>query len=110
MRKSSDGKKNLLFVLNMTPLARPDYRCGVPVKTSYKLILNSMDPKYGGTAPISKKTYKAVEDECDNRPYSIAYDLPAYGCAVFEFDYVEDKPKKAAKKTTKKKAAKKTEE
>ena len=110
MRKSSDGKKNLLFVLNMTPLARPDYRCGVPVKTNYKLILNSMDPKFGGTAPISKKTYKAVEGECDNRPYSIAYDLPAYGCAVFEFDYVEDKPKKAAKKTTKKKAAKKAEE
>ena len=110
MRKSSDGKKNLLFVLNMTPLARPDYRCGVPVKTNYKLILNSMDPKFGGTAPISKKTYKAVEGECDNRPYSIAYDLPAYGCAVFEFDYVEDKPKKAAKKTTKKKTAKKAEE
>jgi 1,4-alpha-glucan branching enzyme len=110
MRKSSDGKKNLLFVLNMTPLARPDYRCGVPVKTNYKLILNSMDPKFGGTAPISKKTYNAVEGECDNRPYSIAYDLPAYGCAVFEFDYVEDKPKKAAKKTTKKKAAKKAEE
>ena len=105
MRKSSDGKKNLLFVLNMTPMARPDYRCGVPVLGNYKLVMNSMDPKYGGDAPRSKKTYKAVEGECDKRDYSIAYDLPAYGCAIFEFDYVTDEPKKV----TKKKAAKKAE-
>ena len=60
MRKDPEGKKNLLFVLNMTPMARPDYRCGVPVEGDYKLILNSMDPKYGGTTEITKKTYKAV--------------------------------------------------
>jgi 1,4-alpha-glucan branching enzyme len=105
MRKSSDGKKNLLFVLNMTPMARPDYRCGVPVLGNYKLVLNSMDPKYGGTEERAKKTYKATEGECDNRPYAIAYDLPAYGCAVFEFDYVTDEPKKTARKKAVKKAA-----
>ena len=105
MRKSSDGKKSLLFVMNMTPMARPDYRCGVPVLGNYKLVLNSMDPKYGGTEERAKKTYKATEGECDNRPYAIAYDLPAYGCAVFEFDYVTDEPKKTARKKAVKKAA-----
>ena len=92
----------------MTPMARPDYRCGVPVEGDYKLILNSMDPKYGGTTEITKKTYKAVEGECDRRPYSIAYELPAYGCAVFEFSMVKPAKKAAAKKTaeTAKKAVK----
>ena len=30
MRHSKDGKKNLLFVCNFTPMERPDYRGGVP--------------------------------------------------------------------------------
>ncbi|MCI1723663.1 MAG: 1,4-alpha-glucan branching protein GlgB [Lachnospiraceae bacterium] len=85
MRKSPDGKKNLLFVLNMTPIERPDYRCGVPVKKSYKLILNSADPKFGGTAEIRKVSYAAQKGECDRRPYSIEFPLPAYCAAVFEW-------------------------
>ncbi len=31
------------------------------------------------------EVYKAVKGECDGRPYSFAYDLPAYGVAVFKF-------------------------
>ena len=30
MRHSKDGKKNLLFVCNFTPIERPEYRVGVP--------------------------------------------------------------------------------
>ena len=30
VRHSKDGKSNLLFVINFTPVARPDYRVGVP--------------------------------------------------------------------------------
>lgn len=85
VRKSQSGKKNLLFVLNMTPVSHEDYRCGVPKKTTYKLILNSMDPKYGGNAEAKKLSYTAVKGECDHQPYSIAYPLPSYGCAVFEW-------------------------
>ena len=32
VRHSQDGKNNLLFVINFTPMARPDYRVGVPKK------------------------------------------------------------------------------
>ena len=105
MRKSQDGTKNLLFVLNMTPVARPDYHCGVPAKTEYKLVLNSMDPKYGGLPEDVRpmKNIKAKEGECDGRPYYIPYDLPAYGCAVFRFDYPGAKPDKKKKMGKKKK-------
>ena len=85
VRRAPTGKKNLLFVLNMTPIERDDYRCGVPKKASYKLILNSMDPKYGGNYVPQKIMYSSVKGECDHQPYSIAYPLPPYGCAVFEW-------------------------
>ena len=85
MRHSKDNKKNLLFVCNFTPVARDDYRVGVPRRKQYKLILDSDDAKFGGKGRAKSKVYKAIKSECDGRPYSFAYKLPAYGVAVFEF-------------------------
>ena len=104
VRKSPDGKNNLLFVLNMTPMPREDYRVGCFEGGSYRLILNSMDPKFGGNGPITKKTYKADKAECDGKPYSFGFALPAYGACVFVYD--EDKPEKKAKTAAKKKTTK----
>lgn len=85
VRHSKDKKKNLLFVCNFTPMARPDYRVGVPKAKQYKLVINSDEKKYGGTGKERDLVYKAVKRECDGRPYSFAYDLPPYGVAIFEF-------------------------
>ena len=85
IRHSKDGKHNLLFVINFTPMARDDYRVGVPRKKQYKLILNSDDVKYGGNGEKRQNIYHAVKKECDGRPYSFGYKLPPYGVAVFEF-------------------------
>ena len=84
IRKDSKGE-NLLFVLNFTPVERPDYRVGVPAEGSYKLILNSDAAEFGGTGTRRPITYKTVEAECDGKPYSFGYKLPAYGVAVFEY-------------------------
>ncbi len=85
VRHSEDGKSNLLFVINFTPVARPDYRVGVPRRKQYKLVLNSDEEQYGGSGKEQPIVYKAVKQECDGRPYSFAYDLPAYGVAIFKF-------------------------
>ena len=85
MRHGKGGKKNLLFVINFTPMARDDYRVGVPRRKQYKLVMNSDDLQYGGKGEVRPKVYKAVKSECDGRPYSFAYKLPPYGVAVFEF-------------------------
>lgn len=84
MRHSKDGKKNLLFVCNFTPMERPDYRVGVPRRKQLKLILNSDDAKYGGKGEERPLIYKPVKQECDGQKFSFAYPLPAYGVAVFE--------------------------
>jgi len=85
VRHAKDCKKNLLFVCNFTPVEREDYRVGVPRRKQYKLILNSDDTQYGGTGQERPLVYKAAKSECDGKPYSFAYKLPAYGVAVFEF-------------------------
>lgn len=85
-RKGKTGRNNLLFVINFTPVERPDYRVGVPKGKKYTLILDSEDPKYGGNAPEDKQSvYVAEKSECDGQEYSFAYPLPAYGVAVFKF-------------------------
>ncbi len=85
MRHSTDGKNNLLFVINFTPVARPDYCVGVNALKTYKLVLNGDEEKYGGHGTEEPLTYKAVKGECDGKPYHFAYNLPAYGVAVFKF-------------------------
>lgn len=85
IRKSKDGKNQLLFVCSFTPVARPDYRVGVPAKKTYKLILDSDSEEFGGCGRQRPQSYKAVEAECDGRPYSIAYPLEPYGVAVFRY-------------------------
>ena len=85
VRHAKGGKQNLLFVISFTPVAREDYRVGVPKRKQYCLILNSDEEKYGGTGKKRPAVYKAEKSECDGRPYSFAYSLPAYGVAIFEF-------------------------
>ena len=78
VRKSPTKRNNLLVVCNFTPVERPDYRVGVPKKKQYTLVLD----ENGQTA---KKVFKAEKQDCDNRPLSFAYPLPAYGVAVFQY-------------------------
>ena len=85
VRHSKGKKKDLLFVCNFTPVAREDYRVGVPTKRQCKMVLNSDEKEYGGSGEKRKEIYKPVKKECDGQKYSFAYPLPAYGVAVFEY-------------------------
>ena len=105
VRHSKDGKNNLLFVVNFTPVERPDYRVGVPQSGSYKLVLNSDEARFGGTGTKRAASYRSRKGDYDGKPYSIGYSLPAYGVAVFQYEKKEPEAKKpAARKTTAKKS------
>lgn len=81
VRSSRDHKRSLLFVINFTPVERPDYRVGVPKRGTYTLVLDNSHGLYkrGDKAPA----FRSVKKECDGQDYSIAFPLPAYGTAVF---------------------------
>ena len=83
IRRDETKKKNLLFICNFTPMARDDYRVGVPKKGNYTLLLDNVHGMYksGEEAPV----FKSVKQECDGQTYSFAYPLPAYGTAIFRF-------------------------
>ena len=85
VRHSESGKSNMLFVINFTPVERPDYRVGTTCRRKHTLVLNSDDKKFGGTGKRRPKEYKPAKKECDGRKYSFKYKLPAYGVAVFKF-------------------------
>lgn len=87
VRKSKNGKNNLLFICSFTPVEREDYQVGVPKAGSYKLVLDSEDTLFGGPGVKRKKSYRALKRDCDGRDYALVYPLAPYGIAVFSFDY-----------------------
>ena len=85
VRRSKKDKKRLLFVVNMTPMRWEKYRVPVPVKKKYKLLLNSDDEQFGGNGNEIPKEIQAEAVPCHFKDYSICFDLPPYGAAVFQF-------------------------
>ncbi|WP_287386108.1 1,4-alpha-glucan branching protein GlgB [Lachnospira sp.] len=79
IRVSPNKKKNLLFVLNFTPIERPSFRVGAPIAGKYKLVL-------GNDEENMKKTISSVEGNCDGYDNSLLVDLDKYGINVYEFD------------------------
>ena len=88
VRHSESGKSNMLFIINFTPVERPDYRVGTTCRRKHTLVLSSDDKKFGGTGKRRPKEYKPAKKECDGRKYSFRYKVPAYGVAVFKFLFV----------------------
>lgn len=99
IRRDGTKKKSVLFVINMTPMARDDYMVGAPVKGKYTLLLD----QEGSVKGKDKQTvFTAEEGECDGQPFRVRYPLPPYGIAVFSFNESDTAKKPAAKKTAKK--------
>ncbi|MDY6352956.1 MAG: 1,4-alpha-glucan branching protein GlgB [Lachnospiraceae bacterium] len=90
VRKSKDGKRNILFVVNMTPVEYADYRVGVVSRKAHTLVLDSEDSEFYGQPKENirkKKNYIPEKKPCDGRDYSIGYPLAGFGAALFSFDY-----------------------
>lgn len=91
VRKTMDGRDSILYVCNFTPVARPDFRVGVPCPGRYTLLLNEKCEE--GTEYIAEKI------PTDRMEYSIPLPLAPYGTAIIKFNY--KKVKKPVKKTKK---------
>ena len=88
VRRASKGNKCLLFVLNMTPVKREEYRVPVPDgarKKKFRLLLNSDEERFGGWGNEIAKEIPVEAVPCQGKAFSISLDLPPYGAAVFVF-------------------------
>jgi len=84
-RHSKEGKRNLLIVCNYTPVRRSDYRVATLKRRAHHLIMSSEESKYGGVGVEIGEVFHPEKVLCDGQDYSFAYDLPAYGVAIFEY-------------------------
>ena len=85
VRRTKDGRNNLLFVLNMTPMTWENYQISVPAKKKYKLVLNSNEECFGGNGHKIPEVVEAKAKPLCGRKYSISIDLAPYTAAVFVF-------------------------
>ncbi len=71
-----DGERQVVVVLNFTPVPRSDYRIGVPGSGRYRVVLNSDDGAFGGSSFVAP-----VEVQAESTPFhgfenSVALVLP----------------------------------
>lgn len=85
-------ERSLIFIMNFTPMERPDYAVGVPSAGKYKVLLSSRDPD-------EKRILTAKHSECDNREYRLELGLKPYESLVIEC-FPKKKPAKATRKRT----------
>ena len=85
VRRAKNGENNILAVLNMTPVFRQNYKVAAPDKTTYKLILNSDEKRFGGQGTEIPSEIKATVETYKKQKCTISFDLPAYGSAIFLF-------------------------
>ena len=83
LRKGQNPDDQLLFACNFTPVARQNYRIGVPSEGYWKEILNSDAPLYGGSGQGNFGGLSAVPLPIHGRAFSLNVTLPPLGILVF---------------------------
>jgi 1,4-alpha-glucan branching enzyme len=84
LRRARNPDDQLLFACNFTPMVRQNYRIGVPQDGSWKEVLNSDAPLYGGSGQGNFGGLSAVPLPIHGRPFSLNMLLPPLGVVVFQ--------------------------
>jgi 1,4-alpha-glucan branching enzyme len=99
LRTSQDGKRQLVFVLNFTPVPRPQHVVGVPVAGTWVERFNSDAPQYGGSGVLNPTALTATNVPAFGCPWSLHLDLPPLGMAILEHEPPARPPAKSRKKS-----------
>ena len=84
-RPENDNGKNLLFILNMTPIKWEKYMVAVPKYKKYKLVLNSDETRFAGWGNTVPTEIQSDKIPCCYQKNSITIDVPPYTALVYEF-------------------------
>jgi 1,4-alpha-glucan branching enzyme len=79
LRKSHD--QCVLIICNFTPVVRHNYRVGVPLSGTWKMLLNSDEQRFGGSGVgCQYVTSESLPHQA--RPFSITLHLPPLGMCI----------------------------
>lgn len=76
------GASYLITVLNLTPIARPDYRLGVPEGLSYRIVLSSDAAEFGGSGYPTREIFESEDQPADGCRSSIRLTLPPLSALI----------------------------
>jgi 1,4-alpha-glucan branching enzyme len=86
LRRGPSSDDQILFVCNFTPVVRENYRVGVPVEGSWKEVLNSDAPLYGGSGQGNLGCLSTMPLPIHGRPFTLDMRLPPLGIVAFQPD------------------------
>jgi 1,4-alpha-glucan branching enzyme len=84
LRRARDPHDFVVFACNFTPVARIDYRMGVPEEGYYRELLNSNSEIYGGNNIGNSGGVNAEQIPWHDRPYSVKLTLPPLSITVLK--------------------------
>ena len=91
VRRGKMTKKQLMFILNFTPVAHEQYTVKAPCGGTFREIINSDAPKYGGQGRLNESPIKAKKVTTVKKKKEAAYELTCYlpplSVVVLEYDY-----------------------
>ena len=83
LRRTKDGRQQMLVILHLTPELRTNYRIGVPTGGYWREVLNSDSAIYGGSNQGNMGGVNAEEIEMHGQPFSAEFTLPPLSASVF---------------------------
>ncbi len=76
VRKGDVEKEQLVIILNLTPVPRNNYRLGVPLEGTWKVIFNSDRHQFYGSSFSMQEELQSESISWMNKNHSIAVNLP----------------------------------
>ncbi|MEM1178002.1 MAG: 1,4-alpha-glucan branching protein GlgB [Acidobacteriota bacterium] len=80
--KEAAGRDHRLVVLNLTPVPREGYRLGVPAEGTYRVLLNSDEKRFGGSAFPLAEGFVTEAADTDGFGNSLVLTLPPLSALV----------------------------
>jgi 1,4-alpha-glucan branching enzyme len=82
LRRSRDGAEVALAVMNLTPVARPNYRLGAPRAGFWREVANSDALDYGGSGAGNMGGVESTAEPAHGRDDSLVLTLPPLSCVI----------------------------
>ncbi len=89
VRKSKSTDSMVLVICNFTPIARHNYRVGVPQGGYWREVLNSDAPAYGGSGLGNYGGVEAGEIESHGRAHSLSLTLPPLSTLFLKLEHAK---------------------
>jgi 1,4-alpha-glucan branching enzyme len=86
LRRSEDERDEIVVACNFTPVPRDDYLIGVPHAGTYRVLMNTDDPVFGGSGYLETTEFQTGTEEWQGRPQSIAVSLPPLAAVFLRLD------------------------